>query len=49
MYCFLEQHVPHSPLEAAQAISLVIDDMEKNKEEAMALVKSLTDKYPLYE
>ena len=33
----------------AQAISLVIDDMEKNKEEAMALVKSLTDKYPLYE
>ena len=31
----------------AQAISLVIDDMEKNKEEAMALVKSLTDKYPL--
>lgn len=35
--------------ELAQAISLVIDDMEKNKEEAMALVKSLTDKYPLYE
>ena len=33
----------------AQAISLVIDDMEKNKEEAMALVKSLTDKYLLYE
>ena len=27
----------------------IIDDMEKNKEEAMALVKSLTDKYPLYE
>lgn len=32
----------------AQAISLVIDDVEKNKEEAMALVKTLTDKYPLY-
>ncbi|MBQ8637965.1 MAG: serine hydroxymethyltransferase [Lachnospiraceae bacterium] len=32
----------------ANAIALVIDDVEKNKEEAMALVKSLTDKYPLY-
>lgn len=32
----------------AQAISLVIEDAEKNREEAMALVKSLTDKHPLY-
>ena len=32
----------------ANAIALVIDDVEKNKEEAMALVKSMTDKYPLY-
>lgn len=33
----------------AQAIALLIDDVEKNKEEAMSLVKGLTDKYPLYE
>lgn len=33
----------------AQAISLVIDDPEKNQAEAMGLVKELTDKYPLYE
>lgn len=32
----------------AEAISLVIKDVEANKAEAMALVKSLTDKYPLY-
>ena len=32
----------------AQAIALLIDDVENNKEEAMALVKTLTDKYPLY-
>ncbi len=32
----------------AQAIALAVEDVEKNKEEAMALVKSLTDKYPLY-
>lgn len=32
----------------AEAISLVIKDVEANKEQAMALVKSLTDKYPLY-
>lgn len=32
----------------AEAISLVIKDVEANKTEAMALVKSLTDKYPLY-
>jgi glycine hydroxymethyltransferase len=33
----------------AQAISLLVDDVEKNRDEAMALVKTLTDKYPLYE
>lgn len=33
----------------AEAISLVVSDVSKNKEEAMRLVKSLTDKYPLYE
>lgn len=33
----------------AEAISLLVNDVEKNKEEAMRLVKSLTDKYPLYE
>ena len=33
----------------AEAISLVVSDMEKNREEAIALVKALTDKYPLYE
>ncbi len=32
----------------AEAISLVINDMETNQREAMALVKKLTDKYPLY-
>lgn len=32
----------------AEAISLVVNDVEKNQAEAMALVKSLTDKYPLY-
>lgn len=32
----------------AQAISLLVEDVEKNKQEAMALVKGLTDKYPLY-
>ncbi len=33
----------------AEAISLVVSDVSKNREEAMRLVKSLTDKYPLYE
>ena len=33
----------------AEAISLVIDDAEKNGEQAKAIVKGLTDKYPLYE
>lgn len=32
----------------AEAISLVIKDVDANKDQAMALVKSLTDKYPLY-
>ena len=32
----------------AEAISLAIADPEGNKEEAVRLVKSLTDKYPLY-
>lgn len=32
----------------AQAISILVDDVEKNRDEAMSLVKSLTDKYPLY-
>ena len=33
----------------AEAIALLVNDVEKNKEEAMRLVKGLTDKYPLYE
>jgi len=33
----------------AEAIALLIDDVENNRDEAMALVKTLTDKYPLYE
>ena len=32
----------------AQAISLAVDDVEKNRDEAMRLVKELTDKHPLY-
>lgn len=32
----------------AEAISLLIADVEKNKAQAMELVKTLTDKYPLY-
>ncbi len=32
----------------AQAIALLVKDVEKNKAEAMSLVKSLTDKYPIY-
>lgn len=32
----------------AEAISLVINDVEANKEKAMAMVKELTDRYPLY-
>ena len=33
----------------AEAISLLVNDCEANKDKAMALVKTLTDKYPLYE
>lgn len=33
----------------AEAISLVIDDVDANKEKAMAMIKGLTDKYPLYQ
>lgn len=32
----------------AEAISLAVDDIEKNRDEAMRLVKELTDKHPLY-
>ena len=32
----------------AEAISLLIENVEENKEKAMALVKELTSKYPLY-
>lgn len=32
----------------AEAIALVVKDVEKNKDQAKELVKSLTDKYPLY-
>ncbi|SEP64877.1 glycine hydroxymethyltransferase [Lachnospiraceae bacterium RM5] len=33
----------------AEAISLLVNDAEANKDKAMSLVKGLTDKYPLYE
>lgn len=33
----------------AEAIALVVNDVDANKEKAMAIVKTLTDKYPLYE
>ncbi|MCR5792303.1 MAG: serine hydroxymethyltransferase [Lachnospiraceae bacterium] len=33
----------------AEAMALLIDDVDANKEKAVALVKTLTDKYPLYE
>ncbi len=32
----------------AEAISLLVKDVENNKDKAMALVKTLTDKYPLF-
>ncbi len=32
----------------AEAISMVIDDVNANKEKAMAIVKTLTDSHPLY-
>lgn len=33
----------------AEAIAMIIDDHEANTEKAAAIVKTLTDKYPLYE
>lgn len=33
----------------AEAIYLLVKDVNTNKEKAMAMVKTLTDKYPLYE
>ena len=33
----------------AEAIALTLKDFEENKEKATAIVKSLTDKHPLYE
>ena len=33
----------------AEAIALIVNDVEANKETAMKIVKTLTDKYPLYE
>lgn len=33
----------------AEAIALLINDVDANKEKAMTMVKGLTDKYPLYE
>lgn len=35
--------------QVAEAIALMINDPEGNKEKATAIVKGLTDKYPLYE
>lgn len=32
----------------AEAISLAIKDLAKNREQVLAMVKGLTDKYPLY-
>ena len=32
----------------AEAIHMLVTDVDANKEKAMALVKTLTDKYPLY-
>ena len=35
--------------QVAEAIALMVNDPEANKDKASAIVKSLTDKYPLYE
>ena len=35
--------------QVAETIALMVNDPEANKEKATAIVKSLTDKYPLYE
>ena len=34
--------------QVAEAIAMVIDDVDANKEKAMAIVKALTDSHPLY-
>ena len=33
----------------AEAIAMLVDDVDANQAKAMELVKGLTDKYPLYE
>lgn len=33
----------------AQAITMVVEDVDANREKAMELVKTLTDRYPIYE
>ena len=33
----------------AEAIALLINDVDANKDKAMAMIKALTDKYPLYQ
>ena len=40
--------VPAEMDTVAEAISLAVDDIEKNAEEAKKIVKELTDKHPLY-
>ena len=40
--------MPEDMDKVAEAIALAVTDVEKNGAEAMKLVKSLTDKYPLY-
>lgn len=40
--------VPSEMDTVAEAISLAVDDIEKNRDEAMRLVKELTDRHPLY-
>ncbi len=40
---------PEDMDQIAEAIALLVKDVETNKEQAYAIVKELTDKYPLYE
>jgi len=39
---------PEDMDQIAEAISLLVKDVDANKEKALAIVKELTDKYPLY-
>lgn len=39
---------PEDMDQIAEAISLLVKDVDTNKEKALAIVKELTDKYPLY-